>query len=82
MHVMDALRTGAFVKIVDILGAEKKVIPHCVFKRREGTMSGIWLSSEGIAPAHRVETPYEFGVRMPRLGSGDLLDTMTAPQPS
>jgi hypothetical protein len=45
MHVMDAMGTGAFVEVVDILCAEVKAVTYHLFDLGESTVGDIWLSS-------------------------------------
>jgi hypothetical protein len=79
---MDAAGTGALVEIVDILRAEIKAISQLLFDFRNGDMPGIRLRSEGIAAAHGVEAPDEFGIRAPGFRRCYVLDSIAVPEPT
>jgi hypothetical protein len=79
---MDATRTGALVEVVDILCAEIKAVAYSLFEGCESKVGNIWLSSQGIAPTHGIEPPYECGIRVPGFGRRHLFDTIAVPEPS
>ena len=80
MHVMNATRAGALVQVVYILSAEIEIVFELFFNRRERTMGYIRFRSESVAPAHGVKIPYQRGVRLPGLGSSNLLDAVPIPK--
>jgi hypothetical protein len=82
MHVMDATKTGALVEVVDILCTEIKVVAYSLFEGCESKVGNIWLSSQGIAPTHGIEAPYDFRIRLPGFRSRHLFDTIAVPEPS
>jgi hypothetical protein len=61
VHVVDAVGASAFVKVVDVLGAEVEIFLICLgealFDLCECFVSGVGLDSEGVAATLRVETP-------------------------
>jgi len=82
VHVVNAVGAGALVEVIDVLGAEIEAIAQPLFYFGKAEVSGVGFGPEGVATAHGVETPDEFRVGLPRLGSRDLFDTVAVPQSS
>jgi len=86
VHVVDAVRAGALVEVVDVLGAEVEVVGvyfgEVLFDLGESFVGGVRLGGEGVAAALGVETPDEFGVGLPGFGGGDLFDAVAVPEAS
>jgi hypothetical protein len=80
--MMDAMGTGALVKVVDVLGAEIEPVAQLPFGLCEGDVGCVRLRSEDIAAALGVEAPDEFGIDVPGFGRCDLLDAIAVPDPS
>src|SRR5260370_22963013 len=51
VHVMDAMGTGALVKVIDVLGAEIEPVAQLLLDLCEGNVGSIRLCSEGIGGA-------------------------------
>jgi hypothetical protein len=78
---MNTLRTGALVKIIDVLGAEVKTVgTYSFFDSYQCTMTSVWCCSQGVATALRIETPYKFWIGLPGFGGGYFFDTMAVPE--
>ena len=80
VHVVDVLRAGAFVEVVDVLGAEVEAARHLAFEVGEGEVAGVGLGCEGIAAAHGIEPPDEGWICVPGFRGGDVLYTMAVPK--
>jgi hypothetical protein len=79
-RVVEVLRAGAFVEVVDVLGAEVEAAGHLAFEFGEREVAGVGLGGERVAAAHRVEAPDEGWIGVPGFGGGDVLYAMTVPQ--
>ena len=71
--------TSALVQIVDVLGAEIKVVAQLMFDVCQSKVGYIWLGGESVAPAHRVETPDQLRIGVPCFGGCDLVDSIAVP---
>src|SRR6185437_1540420 len=80
MHVMKAARAPALMQVVDVLCTEIETIAHLLFDGSQRPVRCVGLCIRRVAAAHGIETPYQFGVRLPRLRRGDLLHAMAVPE--
>lgn len=80
VHVVHTVGAGALVEIVDVLGTKEEAVSQGLLQVGEGEVGRVGLGGEGIAAAHGVEAPDEFGVGLPGLGGCDLLDAVAVPK--
>ena len=74
-------RYGArpLVQIVDVLGAEIKIVAQLMLDLCQGKVGCVWLGGESVAPAHGVETPDQLRIGVPGFGGCDLVDSIAVP---
>jgi len=80
VHVDGTRRAGQLMEIVDILRAEEEPVRESVLEGGDGLVGGIGLGVNRFAAAHGVEVPDEFGIAAPGGGSGDVFETVVAPE--
>ena len=80
MDLDDALRTGALVKSVDILGDEEEAVAEALLHLRDRPVAGVRLHRLRLLAPQRVELPHEFGIARETLGRGHVLDPVLLPQ--
>src|ERR1039458_3540204 len=80
VHVDDALRSSLLVKVIHILGAEEQAVTQGAFELGEREVCRIRFGFRRDTPTHRVELPDQPGIATPRVGRGDFLDSVVAPE--
>ena len=82
MHVQHAVRAGALVQVVDVLGDDEQVVAEHGLEPREGEMRGVRLGERHGVASRVVEALHGVGVALERLGRRDVFDAMALPQPA
>jgi len=80
VHMDRTGRAGQFMEIVDVLRAEEEPVRESVLEGGDGLMGGIGPGVDRFAAAHGVEIPDKVRIAAPCGGSGDVFETVVAPQ--
>ena len=80
VHVEEADGAGAFVKVVDVLGAEEEAVAEAGFELGKSDVRGIRLRGLGRGAARGVELPDERWVAGESFGRADVLNAMARPK--
>src|SRR5688500_14389194 len=80
VHVQDAARAGALVKVVDILGDDEQLPRPFGVEPRQRAMRGVGLDLAEPGAARVVEGLDERRIARERLGRRDVLDAVALPQ--
>jgi hypothetical protein len=80
MHVDEALRSGALVQVIDVLGHQQKIARPAPLQIGEGKVGGVRLDRAELGTACIVEIVHKSGIAAERFGRRNVFHPVPLPQ--